>query len=227
MKWRDPTRVGAPGLDSSPVSKRFLRASDTRKSRFPASDSTTTLAERPPRRPPLTILDAIWGAVGVLVGIPQVRLGFAAEDDHPGWNISDEIDLSPRGECRYLIELVCGQKASVRVAVTHPVMIAVCDDDDYDSWQKRESWLASHCEIVSVACDGSSDVIEFRALRTGPYDLIFSNTGDQSTHATICIAAPPARQSAKGPGREIGLRQLTAFAIGDTRAVSGQQGRRP
>jgi hypothetical protein len=99
------------------------------------------------------------------MGIPQVRLGFSAADDHPGCNISDEVDIPPRGECRYLVEFASGQPASVEVASAHPVAIIVCEDDDYESWESGKSWLAPDCEIVSAVCDGSSEPIGFRALR--------------------------------------------------------------
>src|SRR5688572_19334178 len=108
----------------------------------------------------------------------QIDTGCAGADDHPGWNISDEIDLPPRGECRYLIELVCSQTASIYVASTHPVAISVCDDDDYESWVEEVIRQATDSEVLSAACDGSSEAIRFRALRTTAYDLIVSNPGD-------------------------------------------------
>ena len=58
------------------------------------------------------------------------------------------------------------------------------------------------------------------------FDVIFTNAGDQSIHLVICITAQPARQAARGPGRETGLRPVSAFSIGDTRATLKLQGRR-
>ncbi|MGH9630383.1 MAG: hypothetical protein ACRD7E_18880, partial [Bryobacteraceae bacterium] len=168
----------------------------------------TTPPERPLRKPPVAILDSILGAMGLLIGIPQVRVGVSTADDHPGWNISDDFDLPARGECRYLIELVSSQTASIYVASTHPVAISVCDDDEYDSWAEGVFRLAPDSEVVSAVCNGLLEAIRFRALRTGAYDLIVNNPGGQSTHVAICITAPPARQAAKGPGRKTGMGRL-------------------
>ena len=142
MKWRDSTRVGDPSLDSCPVGKPTSRATAPRNSLVAACDSMTIPPEQPRRRPPVTIVGAVLGAIGGLIGSPQVPVGFSSEDEHPGWNLSDKIDLPPHGECRYLVEFVSGQTASIEVASTHAVTIAVCDDDDYDFRPHRE-WYAS------------------------------------------------------------------------------------
>ena len=227
MMWRAPTRAGAPGLEGSPVGKRSSRGSAPRRSPLPISDSTTMSADRPPRKHRQTILDAIWRAVDLLIGIPQVRLGYSGVDEHPGWNISDEIDLPPRGECRYVVELACGQTASVRVAGIHPIAIKVCDDDDYDFCQDGDSPPISDSGVVTAMRDEPSVAFAFPAPRSGVYDLILSNPSGQSTHVAICITAPPARQAAKGPRLETGLRPLSAVLSGGTRATLKLRGRRP
>ena len=188
--------------------------------------STVTGSGWPARWSPL-ILDSIRKAIGSRVGTHQVHVGSPVPDgDHPGWNISDEIDLPPHGECRYVVELVCGQMAFAEVASAHPVVISVWDDDDYDRSQEGECRCDTGFAIQTFVCDGSMSALGFPTLRTGAYDIVVSNAGDQSTHVTVCITAPAARPAAKGPGRESGLR-VSAFAIGETRAVLAQQGRRP
>lgn len=220
MAWWDPTRVNDFGPFSSPVSEPSSR-SPVSELRHLVSDSTSAISKRTLctpsllRTPRLMILHSIWTAIRLRTRIPQSRSRAREPNNHPGWNISDEIDLSPRGECRYLVELVRGQSASIAVASTHPVTIAVCDDDDFDSWEDGESCFASDCKVISRVCDGFSDDIGFCARRTGAYDLIFYNPGDQLTHLAICITAPPVRQTAKRTGA--GDRSLTIQHFCDRR----------
>lgn len=172
------------------------------------------------------IIDSIRKAIGSRVGTRQGHAGSALPDgDYPGWNISDEIDLPPYGECRYVVELVCGQMAFAEVASVHPVLISVWDDDDYDRSQEGDCRCDTGSAVQSFVCDGSVGALEVPTVRTGAYDIVVSNAGDQSTHVTVCITAPAARSAAKGPGRETCL-SVSGFAIGETRAVLGQQGRR-
>jgi hypothetical protein len=119
----------------------------------------------------------------LMAGIPGLQARHTVEDDHPGWNISDEINLLPSAECRYVIELVTGQTVSIGVASTHPVAIAICDDDLYDSPQEKVSWLEP---------DSSSYNFRFRARRTTAYDFMLNNRGEQATHVLVSITAPPA-----------------------------------
>jgi hypothetical protein len=152
MRWRDPARVRDTEPDLVPVRGEAVQ------------------------------LSAVLSDATLLDGLPQLRARDTVADYYPGWNISDEIDLPPSTECRYMIELVSGQTASIGVASTHPVAIAICDDDVYDSWEEKVSWLEP---------DSSSYTFRFRARRTSVYDFMLNNLGDQATHVVVSITAPP------------------------------------
>ena len=148
MNWQSSMRQLGHG--SFPVCKRSsisrLLEEGTR------SPCEITTSETTQRKPPLAILGSIWRALGFKAGIHRAHLELYEADDHPGWNISDEIDLPPRGECRYLVELVSDQTASVHFTGTHPVAIAICDDDDYDSAHDGESGVGPGSGIFSRVC---------------------------------------------------------------------------
>jgi hypothetical protein len=165
--------------------------------------STVAGSGRRAWRSPLVLLDSIRKAIGSRIGTHQVRVGPpATNSDYPGWNISDEIALPADGECRYVIELACGQMAFAEVASAHPVVISVWDDEEYDRSQAEEYGCDTSSAVRRVVCEGSTGPLEFPTARTGPYDIVVSNAGDQLAQVAIRITAAPARAAATGSGRE-------------------------
>src|SRR5262245_35319813 len=44
------------------------------------------------------ILDPLRRVLDMLVGAPRIRLGISPPEEHPGWNIEDQVDLTPHAE---------------------------------------------------------------------------------------------------------------------------------
>jgi hypothetical protein len=111
-------------------------------------------------------------------------------DDHPGWNISDDIELPAHGECRYVVELVRGQTVTIEAAGAYPIEISVWDDDTYERLEG-----ACHPDVdrdlprgMGV---GSIVSLAFPVPETGVYDVVVKNPEDWLTDAAVRIVAPP------------------------------------
>jgi hypothetical protein len=141
----------------------------------------------------------------LLVGAPRIRLGISPPEEHPGWNIEDQVDLTRHAEGRYLVEFVCGQIVTIALASRCPVGLAVLDDDEYESRKSDQPWPTS-CNTTSGSIwDGGTNRVSFRAARTGVYDVIVTNLGNQHARVLVRITAVPGAQVVrKGLGAETG-----------------------
>lgn len=136
---------------------------------------------------------------GALIEPPFLHVDLTAEDgrcrrpceEHPGWNITDQITLPPYGECRYVIELVSDQAASIGLASIGPVEVLICDDDDYDCLEDCKSCLEACCVVAETMSERTPHEIMFRAASTGVYDVIVRNPTDECAAVVIRIFAGP------------------------------------
>lgn len=110
--------------------------------------------------------------------------------DSPGWNISDDIELPARGECRYVVELVRGQTVSVEVASAYPIEISVCDDDTYER-SEGACQPGGDCDLLRGLGVGSLISVAFPVPETGVYDVVVKNREDWLIDAAVRIIAPP------------------------------------
>jgi hypothetical protein len=111
-------------------------------------------------------------------------------DGDPGWDISDEIELPPRGECRYVVELVRGQTLSVEVGSAYPIGISVWDDDTYER-SEGECQPGAAGRIFRSAGEGESVALAVLVPETGVYNVVVVNPWDWLTFAGVRIIAPP------------------------------------
>jgi len=141
----------------------------------------------------------------MLVGAPRIRLGISPPEEHPGWNIEDQVDLAPHGEGRYLVEFVRGQIVTIALASGHPVGLAVLDDDDDECRKNDQPWPTPWNAISGSIWDRGMHRASFCATRTGVYDVILTNLGDQLARVLVRITAVPVTQEAsKGSAPETG-----------------------
>jgi hypothetical protein len=149
----------------------------------------------------------------VVAEAPFVRLAVADEtgcwdphdEEHPGWNITDQTTILPYGECRYLIELAFGQTVFIDLVSADLVEAIICDDDDYDRWAEGEFCL-DVCRFYPEVASESYCQIAFRTATAGVYDLIVRNPEGECVDVTIrIVAAPIGRTATKGPVRETRL----------------------
>jgi hypothetical protein len=139
----------------------------------------------------------------VLVGAPRIRLGISPPEEDPGWNIEDQVDLAPRGEGRYMVEFVCGQIVTIALASGHQVGLAVLDDEEYESRKNHQPWAAPWNATNGSLWDRGMHRASFRATRTGVYDVIVTNLGDQHARVLVRITAVPVLHAvSKGTGAD-------------------------
>jgi len=112
---------------------------------------------------------------------------FEEREAHPGWNIEDEVDLTPGGECRYIVELVSGQEAFLTVVASHAFELLICHDDDYDRWQET----GTSPTTVLAWGNTTQDAATFIAPSTGPFSVIVRSLDRRSNCVQIRITAPP------------------------------------
>jgi hypothetical protein len=158
-----------------------------------------------PRKLFRAILDPLRCVLDRLIGARRIRLGISPSQEHPGWNIEDQVDLEPHGEGRYLVDFVCGQVVTIALASRHPVGLAVLDDDEYESRKNDQLW-PSYCRPTSGNLwDRGTNRVSFLTARTGLYDIIVINLGDQHARVLVRITAVPVLQVvSKGSGAKTG-----------------------
>jgi hypothetical protein len=149
----------------------------------------------------LAILNPLRRLLDIPVRAHRIHMGTGPQEEHPGWNIVDEVELVAHGECRYLVELVSRQPVTVSLASRVPVGLVVLDDDEYESRENDQSWSGS-CSATSrdLGDRDTNNPVTFNAARTGPYDVIVTNRGDRCARVVVRITAAPAgRVVPKGP----------------------------
>src|SRR5215470_2818672 len=125
-----------------------------------------------------------------LVGVPCIQLGLSPREEHAGWNFVDQVDLEPKGECRYVVDFVREQAVSISAAGSHPVALIVIDEDEYEN---RQGSRASSKATSNGSCDIGPCRVTFRAARTGAYDVIVTNLADKRARVLVRVIATPVR----------------------------------
>ena len=121
----------------------------------------------------------------------EMRFGCSLAEDHPGWTITDQLNLPAHGECRYVLELLCGQSVAVELDAASSLEVLVCEDDDYDFWEESGCLPDSHWWITGPMDEEMRQEFEFRAPRTTAVDVVVTNNGDRATRAKLRIHAAP------------------------------------
>lgn len=186
MLLRNPTRVYDFGRDGHTLGSRRPAPVPLRAEAFPRvpdpdcdsplafADSTPTAIECPAE--PLRLI--------------QEPMPLA--DGDAGWDICDEIELPPRGECRYVVELVRGQTLSVEVASAYPIEISVLNDDTYESSEGAcQPDADADRRIFGSAGERESVTLVTLVPETGVYDVVVGNPEDWLIFAAVRIIAPP------------------------------------
>jgi hypothetical protein len=222
MNWRQSMRAVDPDPCSAPDDRQSSRSQAT--VRVPLRGRGLTVAI--PWKPPLQLLDSLRGIIDRLIRIPRIHLRVSSREDHPGWNIVDQIELQPHSECRYLVEVVRGQAVFIGLTSGRPVDLMVCDDDEYESLGENKSWPEPSYIGGAALCDRTTDRFTFHAARTGLHDVVVSNPNGQSIDVVVRITAPAVFVLAKRrPVRE--TRGFDGLSLGDGRATLKPQVRKP